>query len=108
MGIPILHTIQGESAEIVKSTGAGIVIEPESPAEIARELIKLYQSPKALNSLSQNGQRAAAGFDRKNLAHDMLNAFETAIRTQTWDITENNIWKVTLYDEKAKGIVCKR
>ena len=65
MGIPILHTIQGESAEIVKSTGAGIVIEPESPAEIARELIKLYQSPKALNSLSQNGQRAAAGFDRK-------------------------------------------
>lgn len=82
MGIPILHTVQGESAEIIKNNGAGIVIQPENPTEMARELINLYQNPKALMSLSQNGQRAAAGFDRKNLAHDMLNAFETAIRTQ--------------------------
>ena len=76
MGVPVLHTIHGESAEIVKQMGIGVVIEPESPTEMAGELINLYLDPLALTSFSRNGQRAAAGFDRKNLAHDMLSVLE--------------------------------
>ena len=71
MGIPILHAVQGESAEIVSRTGAGRVIEPENPELLCRELIKLSQNSSVLEEMGKNGQTASCEFDRKILANQM-------------------------------------
>ena len=81
MGIPILHAVSGESAEIIAKTGGGIVIEPENPLSMAEELIKLSKDHATLISLGRKGQIASASFDRTLLAQDMLNALEECCST---------------------------
>ena len=80
MGIPILHAVQGESAEIVSSTGAGIVVEPENSNFLCAELLQLSQNLGILTKMSQNGQSASFAFDRKKLADNMRVVLEGLTR----------------------------
>ena len=75
MGIPILHAVSGESAEIINKTGGGITVEPESASAVAEEVIRLSQDHEALAVLGSKGQIASESFDRTRLARDMLNVF---------------------------------
>ena len=75
MGIPILHAVSGESAEIIDKTGGGITVEPESASAVAEEVIRLSQDHETLAVLGRKGQIASESFDRTRLAHDMLNVF---------------------------------
>jgi glycosyltransferase involved in cell wall biosynthesis len=76
MGIPILHGVEGESADIVSSHNVGIPFEPENAAELAAALKRLKANSNQRNELSQNGLRASKNFDRNNLAQDMLDVLE--------------------------------
>lgn len=71
MGIPILHAVQGESAEIVLNVGAGRVVEPENPKLLCEELIELSQNLSVLEKFSKNGQKASLEYDRKKLGENM-------------------------------------
>ena len=81
MGIPILHAVSGESAEIIAKTGGGIVIEPENPVSMAEELIQLSQDHTTLMALGRKGRIASASFDRTILAQDMLKVLEACCPT---------------------------
>lgn len=76
MGIPILHAVKGESAEIVAKYGVGVIVEPESPIHMAEELISLSKDLKTLKELGRNGLIASTRFDRRILAQDLLNVFK--------------------------------
>lgn len=91
MGIPILHAVSGESAEIVTNTGGGIVIEPEDHRSMAEELIKLSQDVTTLKELARKGREGSSNFDRTVLARDMLNVLE-ACRTSSE--VQNGLTKV--------------
>lgn len=72
MGIPILHGVLGESADIVRRTGAGFCFEPENAGELADLLIALKNDPATLAEARRRGLEAAPLFDRVQLADDML------------------------------------
>ncbi len=71
MGIPILHGVAGESAEIVEQEGVGLVFEPENGEALCDALISLAGDTKRLQQLRENCLAAAHQYDRKQKAKEM-------------------------------------
>ena len=79
MGVPVLHGVEGESAEIVEDTGAGITFEPENADELTALLLKLKSDGQLLTDLQANCVRAAPAFGRTGLAGEMLAMLEAVV-----------------------------
>jgi glycosyltransferase involved in cell wall biosynthesis len=72
MGIPVLHGVVGESAEIVTREGAGLCFEPENPTELAALISRLYRSPTERATIARSALAASSKYDRKAQAASML------------------------------------
>lgn len=72
MGIPVLHGVAGESADIVNKEQVGLVFESDNPHQLASLLIDLRNNVNQLMLLQSNAVAAAPKYDRKNLAMVML------------------------------------
>lgn len=82
MAIPILHGVEGESAEIVMRHEIGITFEPENHLELVERLVTLHDDVEARERLACNGPVAAKNYDRKVLAEQMLNILEAVAKRQ--------------------------
>ncbi|MBS1141078.1 MAG: glycosyl transferase group 1 [Proteobacteria bacterium] len=72
MGLPVLHGVAGESAEIVRAEGVGVVFEPENADQLV-SLMKQFRSDRqAYETYRANGLVAAKKYDRTALALRML------------------------------------
>lgn len=72
-GKPIVLGVLGESATVLKSAGAGVVIPPESAAALAHAIADLAASPDRAAELGARGRRfVEAQYDRDKLATAML------------------------------------
>jgi glycosyltransferase involved in cell wall biosynthesis len=78
MGIPVLHGVAGESADIVRREGAGIVFRPESADELTAGLLDLYADPAKRRQLSHQALAGAVHYDRRELASRMLDILRKA------------------------------
>lgn len=76
MGIPVLHGVAGESADIVKREQVGLPFEPENALELKDGLLRLLSEPELLGALRRNGPIAARRYDRSALALAMLRHLE--------------------------------
>jgi len=76
MGIPVIHGVPGESAEIVKRYNVGEVFESENAQDIVHLILKLYKDPDVIKIFTENALQAAQYFDRKNLALEMLSVIK--------------------------------
>ena len=76
MGLPVLHGVAGESAEIVECEGVGRVFEPENVGQLVDGLVALRNDPAMRESLKQKGLQAALRYDHKNLGLQMLGVLE--------------------------------
>lgn len=76
MGIPVLHGVAGESAEIVERTGCGLPFEPENSEELVAKLDQLRREGETYQELRRNCLRAAPRFERNALARMMLAIIE--------------------------------
>jgi hypothetical protein len=76
MGVPVLHGVRGESAEIVEKDRVGLLFEPENAYDLREKLLFLAANPKVREELGANGRRAASRFDRRLLAEQMLKILE--------------------------------
>ena len=72
MGLPVLHGVAGESAEIVKREGVGQVFEPENVDQLVQGLLALRDDPALRETLKQRCLQAALRYDRKHLGMEML------------------------------------
>lgn len=72
MGIPVLHGVRGESADIVEREGVGLPFEPENPFELRDHLVKLAADGHRLKRLGEQGPDGAQRYDRRHLADQML------------------------------------
>jgi glycosyltransferase involved in cell wall biosynthesis len=72
MGIPVLHGVEGESADLVHRHGMGLPFEPENGAALAEGILALRQDERLRKELAANGCKAARGYERKTLAMAML------------------------------------
>lgn len=84
MGIPVLHGVRGESAMIALQEQVGLTFEPENADDLCRVLKCLVSEPGALQGFRDNGPVAAARYDRRTLASDMLGILQK-VATQRSD-----------------------
>lgn len=78
MGIPVLHGVAGESAEIVEREGVGLVVEPENAEALSAGLARLADDPELLARLRARCLAAAPTYDRSVLARRMLDVLTDA------------------------------
>ena len=77
MGLPIILSLPtGEASGIIENTGAGIVIPPEQPDQLATAVLKLYHDPAARATLARASMTAAAQYSRERQAGRMLEVLE--------------------------------
>ncbi len=81
MGLPVLHGVAGESADIVRAEAAGIPFTPESVDELVAALERLKSNPAELEQFRANCLKGAQNYDRTNLALKMLRVLESVVRT---------------------------
>ena len=79
MGIPVLHGVEGESAEIVKRENIGLLFEPENPEALLSALLRVDRDPDLRRRLRENGPIAAQRYDRAALALRMLKVLESVL-----------------------------
>lgn len=72
MGVPVLHGVSGESADIVIKERVGEVFEPGNAGQLAQALVRLSNDPQACQAYGRAGVLAASQYDRKVLAGRML------------------------------------
>lgn len=72
MAKPVLHGVEGESADIVLRHEIGLPFEPENPVDLADKIRALHDDSPMRERLAANGPPAAAIYDRKILASAML------------------------------------
>ncbi len=79
LGIPVVHGVEGESADIVNRTGIGITIEPENPGALAATIASLLEDPDRLAAFRKAGPKAALEYDRALLAARMAGILEDVV-----------------------------
>jgi glycosyltransferase involved in cell wall biosynthesis len=83
MGIPVLHGVEGESADIVRKFGVGIPFRPEDARELCDSLQRMRNDRVELEGMRSRCIAAAASFDRSFLAMRMLSVLEAVGATGT-------------------------
>jgi len=78
MGIPVLHGVEGESADIVRRENAGLVFEPENVDALVAALRRLQSDATLRGELRAAGLAAARRYDRQALGMEMLRVVEQA------------------------------
>ena len=78
MGIPVLHGVAGESADIVMREQVGEVFESENAPQLAECVLRLRDDESRYQQLRRNALDAAQRYDRKILAMTMLDQVRRA------------------------------
>lgn len=76
MGLPVLHGVAGESADIVRREQVGEVFESENAQQLVEGLLRMREQSATFAVYQRNGPAAAKRYDRKNLALAMLRIFQ--------------------------------
>ncbi|GAB4342157.1 MAG: glycosyltransferase family 4 protein [Desulfobulbaceae bacterium] len=76
MGIPVLHGVAGESAEIVGKEGVGLAFEPENSDDLVGKLVRLAEDRDLYARMRENCLKGAGKYDRTVLAARMLRILE--------------------------------
>ena len=79
MGLPVLHGVEGESAEIVRRERVGIVFPPEDAVALAAGIRRFRQDPAFAAECRQSATSAAGHYDRTKLGMDMLRVLESVV-----------------------------
>lgn len=78
MGLPVLHGVEGESADIVRREGVGETFESGNALQLADALVRLSMNAGTLAVLRQNALAAAPKYDRSTQALRMLDSLRLA------------------------------
>lgn len=83
MGIPVLHGVEGESAQILHESGAGLTFQPENARALADMILRLKCDPDLARRLGEAGIAGARAYDRTRLAGRMLAILEDVAAAKT-------------------------
>lgn len=80
-GVPIVLSVpEGEATALVRETGAGVVVPPESPAALAAAVRELMASPAQRAGIRERALAAAPRFSRQRQAEHMIELLERVVR----------------------------
>lgn len=79
MGIPLIHAVEGESAEIVEKNKCGKCISPEDAPAMAEAILELKTKSNDYKAYQSSCNKMALKFDRNKLAIEMLEILENYV-----------------------------
>ena len=71
-GVPVLHGVHGESADIIDENKAGVCFVPQDACDLYQKIKSMHDNPEVLKELSANCLSAAKKYKRNDLADRML------------------------------------
>lgn len=72
-GIPIVASLEGEAADILKDSRSALVVEPDNPEKIKQAILKLKEDKSLYNQFKENGPIfVERNYSRKKLAEKYL------------------------------------
>jgi glycosyltransferase involved in cell wall biosynthesis len=72
MGIPVVHGVAGESAELVERHGVGVCFEAGNARQLVQVLRRMAEDPALTEKCRRACERTTPQFDRSHLARRML------------------------------------
>ena len=75
----VLAAPEGEASQIIRATGAGVIVPPECPPAMARAIRDLYHDKAVVEQSARQVLRAAPQFSREQQARDLIHIFEQVI-----------------------------
>jgi colanic acid biosynthesis glycosyl transferase WcaI len=76
---PIVASLWGEAADLVTSSGSGVVVSPEDPDALRDAVEQLAANPDRARKLGDNGRRyVLANFDRRQIAERFVALLQDA------------------------------
>ncbi len=80
-GVPVVQPRHGAFPEMIEATGGGLLVEPDSPEDLARGLEELLRDPGLRRELGQRGREAVhARFDDRAEAEATVRVYEAVLR----------------------------
>jgi glycosyltransferase involved in cell wall biosynthesis len=77
-GVPLVQPRRGAFTEIVESTGGGILVRPDDPADLAEGILKIARDRKLAEELGANGFRGVREhYSAAYMADRLLEAYES-------------------------------
>lgn len=81
VGRPILGSVRGEAADILRRSGAADIVDPEDDAAIARAIVEAVNDPARLAAMGDQGPKfVSAHFSRSLLARRYVDLMRDARR----------------------------
>ena len=81
MGVPILHGVQGESADIIESEDVGVCFISENMEDLTSKILILVKDKQIISEKRVNCISAAKKYNRSNLAKNFLPIFKDLVNT---------------------------
>ena len=79
---PILGSVHGESADILRRSGCAYIVEPENSEEIAKAILKLVGNRERLRQMGERGREFVLNYySREILAKQYIDVLTEAIET---------------------------
>lgn len=76
-GVPVVQPRHGSFPELIEATGGGLLVEPDSPSELARGIETLMRDPGLRRELGRRGREAVhERFDDRAEAEKTLRVYE--------------------------------
>ncbi len=76
-GVPVVQPRHGAFPELIEATGGGLLVEPDSPEELARGIETLMRDPALRRELGRRGREAVhARFHDRAEAEETLRVYE--------------------------------
>jgi glycosyltransferase involved in cell wall biosynthesis len=85
MGRPIIGSVRGEAADILKRSKAALVVAPEDSESIAQAILQIYHNPEKALSMGKNARQ----FVVRNYSRDYL----ASLYIQTIDEVIKKSWR---------------
>jgi len=79
MGIPVLHGVHGESADIVENEEVGLVFEPENSDDLVEKLIHISENNELYSHFVESCKSSAEKYERSYLAEKMIKLLEALV-----------------------------
>ena len=81
MAKPIVGSLRGEAADILRRSGGGVVVEPEDSRAVAQAILHLYHQPGQAQAMGVAGRRfVVEHYSRRSLAARYMTVMEEAVR----------------------------
>jgi glycosyltransferase involved in cell wall biosynthesis len=79
-GVPVVQPRRGAFTEILEKTGAGLLVEPDSPEKLGEGILRLFNEPSLAEQVGQSGfEKVREHYSVARMADRALEVYESVV-----------------------------